>query len=200
MPARTAFHVTLLGVAAYMTHRSSMAPTPPPKDDKVRKNVKPTERIFGRVARRMGDAVKYMTWASAGCTTAVLIAREYPGEFSKSLLRKLVGSGAAVLTHPTSVFLALIIFGAAVRVACFRTLDRFFTCEVTVKEGHQLCTRGLDSVVRHPSYTGWCVQTVGVALWNWCAGSWARDSEAGWLDKRAGMVAARVFVGGQTPG
>ena len=58
MPARTAFHFTLLGVVAYMTHRSSTPPMPTPKDDEVRNDVKPRELLFGRVARRMGDIVK----------------------------------------------------------------------------------------------------------------------------------------------
>ncbi|TFY69298.1 hypothetical protein EVJ58_g505 [Rhodofomes roseus] len=200
MSTRTAFHVALLGVAAYMTHRSSTAPTPPPKDDEVRQDVKPTERIFGKVARRMGDAVKYMTWVSAGCTVAVLIAREYPSELSTNILRRLilVGTGAAARIQPTPVVLAgcaLTAFGAAIRMACFQTLDRFFTFEVTVKEGHRLCTNGPYSVVRHPSYTGWCVQTIGVTLWNCCAGSWAR--EAGWLDRPGGMIAAYAFLGVQ---
>ncbi|KZT70879.1 hypothetical protein DAEQUDRAFT_737237 [Daedalea quercina L-15889] len=198
MSARTAFHIALLGVAAYMTGRSNTSPTPPPKDDEVRRDVTRTERVFSKLARQLGGAVKYTTWASAGCAAAVLIAHDYPGELSTTVLQRLlpIGAGGAARIQPTPYVLAgcgLTMLGAAIRFACFRTLDRFFTFEVTVKEDHQLCTRGPYSVVRHPSYTGYCMQTIGVAMWNCCAGSWAR--EAGWLDTPVGVAVASVFVG-----
>ncbi|KAH9931818.1 uncharacterized protein B0H18DRAFT_988246 [Fomitopsis serialis] len=204
MFAQTPFHLALMGVAAYMTHRSSTAPTPPSKDNEIVREAKPMERIFqvsGKVVGQMGSATKYMTWASAGCTAAVLLAREYPSELSTAVLQKLLpaGIGAAARIQPTPVVLAgyvLTVVGAGIRVACFRALDRFFTFQVTVKEGHQLCTRGPYSIVRHPSYTGWCIQSVGIALWSCCAGSWAR--EAGLLERPTGMAAACVFVGVQT--
>ena len=128
----------------------------------------------------------------------MLVARDHPSEWGTTVLRELlnVGIGAAAriqLTPTVLTGLALAIAGAGIRVACFRTLDRFFTFEVTLKEGHQLCTRGPYSVVRHPSYTGWILQTVGIALWALGPGSWAR--EAGWLDTPAGMVAAGAYLG-----
>lgn len=58
MSERTAFHVALLGVAAYMTHRSSTAPTPPPSKDEVKYDATPMERFFGQFARRIGGAIK----------------------------------------------------------------------------------------------------------------------------------------------
>lgn len=61
MSERTIFHIALLGVAAYMTHRSSTAPTPPPSDDEVKHDATPMERFFGQFARRIGDTVKVST-------------------------------------------------------------------------------------------------------------------------------------------
>lgn len=146
------------------------------------------------------DAQSYVfsTWAGVGCTTAVLVAREYPSEWNKSVLRELVhvSIGAATRIQLTPSILmgaVLTIMGAGIRMACFRALGRFFTFEVTVKEGHQLCTRGPYSIVRHPSYTGWILQTIGIALCTCSAGSWAR--EAGWLDTSAGMTVAGAYLG-----
>ncbi|EPT01026.1 hypothetical protein FOMPIDRAFT_47533 [Fomitopsis schrenkii] len=138
-----------------------------------------------------------MTWAGAGCTAAVLVARDHPSEWSAVVLRELlhVGVGAATRIQLTPSVLTgtiLTIAGAGIRVACFRALDRFFTFEVTVKEGHQLCTRGPYSIVRHPSYTGWILQTTGIALCTCGAGSWAR--EAGWLDTPVGMMVAGAYT------
>ncbi|KZT70870.1 hypothetical protein DAEQUDRAFT_810447 [Daedalea quercina L-15889] len=188
MSARTAFHIALLSVATYMIDRSSTAPNPPPKEDEMRQDINPAERFFSKVSRATG----------AGCTAAVLIAREYPSELNTAVLQKLllVGTGAAAHIQLTPYVLAgfgLTMLGSAIRLVCFRTLDRFFTFEMTVKEDHQLCTRGPYSVVRHPAYAGYWVQTAGIALWNCCAGSWAR--EAGWLGTPAGMAMAGVFLG-----
>lgn len=141
-----------------------------------------------------------MTWATAGSTAAVLLAKEYPNELSTAVLRRfLLNSSAAERIHLTPAVLAgtlLTIAGAGIRVACFREMKRFFTFEVTVRDGHELCTSGPYSVVRHPSYTGWFLQSIGVALWSCGAGSWARES--GRLDTPLGRAAATVFLGLQT--
>ena len=141
-----------------------------------------------------------MTWGAAGCTAAVLLAKEYPSELSTAILRRLLlDSAAAERIRLTPLALAgtlLTIVGAGIRVACFREMKRFFTFEVTVRDGHELCTRGPYSVVRHPSYTGWMVQSIGVVLWSCGAGSWAR--EAGWLDTAVGRAVATAFIGLQT--
>ena len=141
-----------------------------------------------------------MTWAAAGCTAAVLLAREYPSELSTAVLRSLLLDGSATdriqLTPSVLGGALLTIVGAGIRVACFRAMKRFFTFEVTVRDGHELCTSGPYSVVRHPSYTGWILQSIGVALWSCGAGSWAR--EAGWLDTLVGRAVATAFIGLQT--
>ncbi|KZT65678.1 hypothetical protein DAEQUDRAFT_731097 [Daedalea quercina L-15889] len=83
--------------------------------------------------------------ASTGCSVAVIAAREYPSGFGDVVLANLVipGIGSAARIAITPVVLAgwfLIILGTSLRMWCFRTVDRFFTFEVTLKDGHQLCT------------------------------------------------------------
>lgn len=182
-----------------MTYRSSTAPTPPPSDEEVKApgNISARERVFGRIARNMASLVKYMTMASVGCTVAVIAARDYPTVYSGNVLEKLtqpgIGSAARIVITPAFlVGWSMTMLGTSLRLWCFRTLDRFFTFEVTLKEGHQLCTGGPYSLVRHPSYTGWIMQSIGLAILNGGAGSWARES--GLLDTVPGQLAACVFA------
>lgn len=67
---------------------------------------------------------------------------------------------------------ALIITGALIRVECFRTLGRFFTFELSVKDDHKLITIGPYSVVRHPSYAGTLMVASGNLICAFAPGSW----------------------------
>jgi protein-S-isoprenylcysteine O-methyltransferase Ste14 len=68
--------------------------------------------------------------------------------------------------------LALFAAGLFVRWLAILTLGRLFTRLLTIQSGHQLYTRGLYGVVRHPSYTGMVLCNVGIALQtcNWIGG------------------------------
>jgi protein-S-isoprenylcysteine O-methyltransferase Ste14 len=59
--------------------------------------------------------------------------------------------------------------GVALRQWAARTLGRFFTQSVMIREGHRLITSGPYRWVRHPGYTGLLVSLVGLAftLGNW---------------------------------
>jgi protein-S-isoprenylcysteine O-methyltransferase len=45
-----------------------------------------------------------------------------------------------------------------------RTLGRFFTVDVAIREGHELIQSGPYSLVRHPSYTGLFAMFVGWSI------------------------------------
>ncbi|TFY63904.1 hypothetical protein EVJ58_g2960 [Rhodofomes roseus] len=186
-----------------MTYRSSTSPTPPPSDEEVKapRDISTRERVFTRVARLVASIVKYTTVAGVGCTVAVIYARDHPGPSSRTILEKLVlpGLGSAARISITPAVLAgwsLTMLGTTLRLWCYRTLDRFFTFEVTLKEGHELCTGGPYSLVRHPSYTGWIVQTIGLAAFLGGTGSWARES--GFLGTVPGQLAACAFLAVET--
>ena len=131
---------------------------------------------------------------------AVITARHCPGALGDMSLRALMsGTGTEARVRITPVILtgwALTMLGTSLRLWCFRTLDRFFTFEVTLKADHQLCTGGPYSYVRHPAYTGWILQCIGLALWNGGAGSWARES--GFLSTPIGRAVASVFLAVET--
>ena len=65
----------------------------------------------------------------------------------------------------------LFIAGLILRWWAIITLGRFFTVDVTIEKDHELVERGPFRIVRHPSYTGVLLASVGLALslCNWTA-------------------------------
>jgi protein-S-isoprenylcysteine O-methyltransferase Ste14 len=60
--------------------------------------------------------------------------------------------------------LVLFIAGSVLRVAAVFVLGRRFSGLVAIQEGHELETRGLYRVIRHPSYLGLLVSLFGWSL------------------------------------
>jgi protein-S-isoprenylcysteine O-methyltransferase Ste14 len=63
-------------------------------------------------------------------------------------------------------YAGLLIFtvGVLIRVWAFIYLGRLFSVFLTIQEGHRLLTDSIYGYVRHPSYTGLLVRSVGWAL------------------------------------
>lgn len=59
---------------------------------------------------------------------------------------------------------ALLVAGASVRIAAIRSLARHFRYELRVADGQRLVDTGLYARIRHPSYLGLILITVGAAL------------------------------------
>jgi protein-S-isoprenylcysteine O-methyltransferase Ste14 len=55
-------------------------------------------------------------------------------------------------------------------------LGRFFTFELSIRDGHKLITSGPYSVVRHPSYTGLLMCFIGACVMYGAPGSWLQRS------------------------
>jgi protein-S-isoprenylcysteine O-methyltransferase Ste14 len=60
--------------------------------------------------------------------------------------------------------LLLFVAGIALRTWAFVYLGRFFSIFLTIQEGHRLLTDNIYKYVRHPSYTGLLVRSIGWAL------------------------------------
>lgn len=71
---------------------------------------------------------------------------------------------------------ALMFTGCLIRLSCFRALGRMFTFELTVRKDHKLITTGPYAYVRHPSYLGGNMASIGVVLCHLTAGSWLLES------------------------
>lgn len=63
-------------------------------------------------------------------------------------------------------YTGLLVFaaGVALRVWAFVYLGRLFSVFLTIQEGHRLLTDNIYAIVRHPSYTGLLIRSVGLTL------------------------------------
>jgi protein-S-isoprenylcysteine O-methyltransferase Ste14 len=82
--------------------------------------------------------------------------------------------GLAISGDAEAMLLAgtvLTILGVAFRWYAIRTLGRFFTRDVAIRENHVIVRNGPYRYLRHPSYSGYLLAMlgVGVALDNWAA-------------------------------
>ena len=131
----------------------------------------------------------------ATAEAAVILAEHFPSPLSARVLSYLLpfppagGRPPAFRLSPLAAAgLLLGIGGGLLRVWCHRTLGRFFTWQVAVRDGHRLVTDGPYALARHPSYTGWAMLTAGNALLLASAGSYF--VEAGWSRVPAAQAAA----------
>ena len=125
----------------------------------------------------------------------MLLAEHIPSPASNAVLSLLIRDAMRPTHHIrfTRTWLAgcaLMHCGAILRLACYRTLGRFFTWELSIKKGHVLVTKGPYSVVRHPSYTAITMIGVGVVLCHFSPGSWYAEC-IGW-----DTWASRIFSAG----
>jgi protein-S-isoprenylcysteine O-methyltransferase Ste14 len=69
----------------------------------------------------------------------------------------------------SSLGLVLIVIGVVIRWSAVRTLDKYFTVDVTILNDHKLIRSGLYKYVRHPSYLGLLIAVLGlgVTMVNW---------------------------------
>jgi protein-S-isoprenylcysteine O-methyltransferase Ste14 len=65
--------------------------------------------------------------------------------------------------------LGLIILGVIIRAVAIATLWRYFTVDVSIREGHELVDCGIYGVIRHPAYTGSLLSFLGLGF---AFGSW----------------------------
>ncbi|EMD38009.1 hypothetical protein CERSUDRAFT_113122 [Gelatoporia subvermispora B] len=145
------------------------------------------QRRFGRgdILTRIGaeheaKLMQVLSWSHSICEVAIIVATHYPSALSDSILSFLVpgpSSGAYKLSITPQFLLgaSLVVAGGLFRLACHRSLGRFFTWDLAVREDHKLITTGPYSIVRHPSYTAFAIISVGNLLCMFSPGSWWRE-------------------------
>ena len=65
--------------------------------------------------------------------------------------------------------LMVVALGLGIRVWALRTLGRFFTMPITLRDDHEIVRAGPYRWLRHPAYTGGFVTAIGMTL---CLGPW----------------------------
>jgi len=99
---------------------------------------RPGDRVDDRGTRVWADVMM-----AASLAGAIAVALAVPGATI---------SGDPWLTAVLGA--AFVLLGIAVRQWAARTLGRFFTQSVMIREGHRVITSGPYRFVRHPGYTG----------------------------------------------
>ncbi|KAI0925913.1 hypothetical protein AcW1_008221 [Taiwanofungus camphoratus] len=188
------FKVPFVLAAAFCNHISTTPPMPPPAPQELLKDVTPGERIFMRTVRSITALAKTVVWVGSICEVAVIFASKNPSApLGRWILSNLVwgSTTAAGKINISSTFLfgwTLAVFGCFIRIACYHALGRLFTYELTVRKNHQLVTSGPYSIVRHPSYTGLIIGSVGTFFCHAGRGSWL--TESGVLNTIGGKIVA----------
>lgn len=76
-----------------------------------------------------------------------------------------------ITTQNWIIFLGLIVLfiGILTRFLIIKSLGKYFTVDVTIREGHQIKKDGVYSVLRHPSYSASLLTFLGLGLFlnNW---------------------------------
>lgn len=65
----------------------------------------------------------------------------------------------------------LMLVGIITRIIIIRSLGKYFTVDVTIKEGHEIKKEGFYKYLRHPSYTASLLTFLGLGLFlnNWAS-------------------------------
>lgn len=78
-----------------------------------------------------------------------------------------------ITTQNWIIYLGLIVLfiGISTRFLIIKSLGKYFTVDVTIREGHQIKKDGIYSVLRHPSYSASLLTFLGLGLFlnNWVA-------------------------------
>jgi len=180
------------------TYASLTPPQPKVPATERAKDVALFERVFSQVARIYVGSLKLLICSGGILEMVVIVASKFPSHpLSQKVLDALVRGPISLTSRIglSRVFLVGCTFatlGGFIRYQCFRTLGRFFTYEVTIRDDHQLVTSGPYAWVRHPSYTSGIACCVGMGICYASPGSWMK--ECGILDSRGGKIATWLYV------
>ncbi|KAG0702147.1 hypothetical protein DFH29DRAFT_1069312 [Suillus ampliporus] len=192
--------IPFLVASAIGVHISLTSSSPPPSSEE---KVIPTafESFLRWVLKlRCLELMKISACAASSAEVANIIAMHIdPSQFPEGIY----GAGAVQLLrslHPTPItatFIAsslAVTIGGVLRLYCVSTLGKLWSFQLSVRNEHRLVTSGPYSVVRHPSYTGLLLQSVGVIIMYGSQGSWMRQSGVLQVPFMKVLAAATFFL------
>ncbi|KAG2363599.1 hypothetical protein BDR07DRAFT_1356102 [Suillus spraguei] len=163
-------------------HISFSSSSPPPSPEE---KVEPPmfETIVIRFQSVWGNDIKKIcTWAASSIEVAnILVVHMDPsripeGIYGARALQLLRALHTTPIT-PTFLFGSLAVtIGGLIRLYCVSTLGKCWSWQLSIRRNHRLVTSGPYSLVRHPSYTGFILQYIGLIVMYGEQGSWLRQS------------------------
>lgn len=124
--------------------------------------------------------IQGLYWVGTVAEIAAIVARRVDSSKLPPVLRAAFKILSTLTDVPiTPSFLAgcgLVTSGGFIRWLCYRTLGRYFTFLLSVRQDHRLITTGPYAVVRHPSYTGMMMLCFGIIILHGSPNSWLRAS------------------------
>lgn len=172
--------IPFLVASAIGVHISFATSSPPPSSEEKLKTTM-LESYFGSAGMLIFvlEVLKFSAYTPLSAEAANIIAMHidpskipagiYGARQAVQLLRSLHS------TPITPTFLACnlaIVIGGMLRSYCISTLGKFWSFQLSLRKEHKLVTSGPYSVVRHPSYTGSLLQSVGIIVMYGSPGSW----------------------------
>ncbi|KAI8968786.1 ICMT-domain-containing protein [Trametes punicea] len=169
-------------------------PNPPPKKEET--NAYSGGDLISFVAAAANYPALTFSLSIHAIEIIAILARDASIPSSSAILSTLFANPSAAdqLDLNTTFFvgLALLVFGASVRKACYVTLGRHFTFQLAILKEHKLVTWGPYAVVRHPSYTGMIAAIIGTLTTQLAHGGWM--AESGMLDTFVGKAVIGAWV------
>ena len=122
-------------------------------------------------------------WLYAALESSAIIAAHTSSPLSDLILSAISGAPEdaqrIILTPLWLTGYILLMSGILLRYACYRRLGKHFTFELSISRDQKLVTSGPYAVVRHPSYVGSVLCSVGLCLCHFAPGSWYAEC-IGW--------------------
>ncbi|KAI0073074.1 hypothetical protein K474DRAFT_1667010 [Panus rudis PR-1116 ss-1] len=201
----------LLFVDTHLSQKACTPPNPPADPEEQQKCIKKLQ-IEGRGTRKEEFLTKHyrkiiyglcgIYHAPTVCEIYLILAKAFPSIQIPSIIKFLTpfSSLSTVVDHfgITKTFIAgsaMIATGSLIRIACYRAMGRHFTFDLSLRNGHRLVTDGPYSIVRHPSYLGTVIYTLGHLAIQLGHGSWWLESGIAYTPEGQALAAIRAAAG-----
>ncbi len=120
-----------------------------------------SEVLLSRLLHSKSDSSNRLDQSSLRVLWLTIIPSIIVGIYLGSRGIGYVTTGSSIIS---TCGLALIVIGLAIRWTAILTLKRHFTTDVNIQHDHQIVTRGIYGIVRHPAYTGSLLSFLGLGL------------------------------------